>query len=380
MCTSQVRNQTGLVELAKGMLRRGHLRTVPRPLSRAGGECGRAELLEPRTLLSSLPYISEFMANDDNTYPDEDGDYPGWIEIANPGVDRVDLGGYHLTDDKGDLDKWEFPAATIEGGGYLVVFLSKDTPGSGTKLHTNFQLADSGEYLALVGPDGATVLSEFAPKYPTQKKDISYGIATDVRSAGLLPSQAPLKVLVPTSDALGTTWWDVGFSDLSWRSGTGGVGFDLWTAPPAIPGFTVEMVDFNEGIGDIVTAQQILNGTLPAGFTVAGQATKNYAVVNHGPGGSFAPDELLPDGRSDTETYALRCTANVFIPTGTWTIDVGSDDGFMLTIPGVSFASNTRYNENYNNVGGGLSRTGWCTVLREVMATRRRRLRCRRGV
>src|SRR5205814_6887269 len=66
------------------------------------------------------------------------------------------------------------------------------------------------------------------------------------------------------------------------------------------------------------------------------------------PGGNFSPDDLLPDGRTDNATYALRATANVFIPAGTWSFDVGSDDGFSLTIPGATFTN--KVNQNTNGV------------------------------
>ncbi|MCY2950518.1 MAG: lamin tail domain-containing protein, partial [Planctomycetota bacterium] len=354
MGTHKVRNRFGLVNRVKLLLGEGRLGVFSRPAGGIHRAFATAEPLEPRTLLATDPYLSEFMANNDNTLVDEDGDHPGWIEIANAGVDTIDLKGYHLTDDKADLDKWEFPAATIDGGGYLVVFAAKDQPGTGTLLHTNFKLDDQGEYLALVAADGTTVVSAFDPKYPTQKEDISYGIATDMISSGLLPAATPLKVRIPANGSLGSTWEEVGFNDASWRSGTGGVGFDLWTAPPPIAGFTVKMADFNGDLNNITTAQQILDGPMPPGYTLQSQATKDYQVVNHGPGGDFVPDESLPDGQGDGETYALRCTADVVIPSGTWTFDVGSDDGFMLTIPGVEFDEWSRFQEDYSNVGGGV--------------------------
>ena len=46
--------------------------------------------------------ISEFMANDQSTLADEDGDYSGWIEIQNPTAAAVNLAGHFLTDDRGN--------------------------------------------------------------------------------------------------------------------------------------------------------------------------------------------------------------------------------------------------------------------------------------
>ena len=82
-----------------------------------------------------------------------------------------------LTDSAGTLQKWLFPAGvTLQPGEFLVVFASgKDRAVAGQELHTNFNLSASGEYLALVAADGVTPISEFAPGYPAQQSDISYG-------------------------------------------------------------------------------------------------------------------------------------------------------------------------------------------------------------
>lgn len=49
------------------------------------------------------------------------------------------------------------------------------TFASRSEFHTNFRLSRTGEYLALVDPDGQRV-SEFAPEYPEQRPDVSYGL------------------------------------------------------------------------------------------------------------------------------------------------------------------------------------------------------------
>lgn len=125
------------------------------------------------------PFISEFMAANHSFLADEDGDFSDWIEIYNPGNDAVPLAGYHLTDDPVTLSKWTFPATTINPGAFLVVFASgKNRTDPAGRLHTNYQLSSSGEYLALVAPDGLTVLSAFAPSYPPQFENQSFGLST----------------------------------------------------------------------------------------------------------------------------------------------------------------------------------------------------------
>jgi hypothetical protein len=123
--------------------------------------------------------ISEFMADDKTTLPDEDKDFSGWIEIHNPTTNSVSLAGYFLTDDATNLMQWAFPATNLAAGDYLVVFASgKDRAVPGRPMHANFKLNNAGEYLALAGP-GPTVVHAFAPAYPPQRADISYGLLGD---------------------------------------------------------------------------------------------------------------------------------------------------------------------------------------------------------
>ena len=86
------------------------------------------------------------------------------------------LDGWHLTDDDDDLQRWRIPDVSIPPDDYLLIFASgKDRSDPGGELHTNFKLSAEGEYLALIEPDGTTVSTEFAPEYPPQLSDVSYG-------------------------------------------------------------------------------------------------------------------------------------------------------------------------------------------------------------
>ena len=133
------------------------------------------EFLESRVPLAADLLISEFMAVNQSGLKDEDGDVSDWIEIFNSGGQEVDLKGWHLTDDPDQLRKWEFPAVELGPGRGLVVFASnKDRDAAGAELHTNFRLSSDGEYLALVSPDGSTIVDQYDP-YPQQYADVSYG-------------------------------------------------------------------------------------------------------------------------------------------------------------------------------------------------------------
>ncbi|MDB4491402.1 lamin tail domain-containing protein [bacterium] len=141
-------------------------------------------LLTARAQNSAI--ISEFMASNLEALEDDDDDSSDWIEFYNPTGSAINLQNHFLTDDERNLRKWKVPGSlNVSPGGYGLLFASgKDRGGLfASTFHTNFELSESGEYLALVAPDGETVLSEFASKYPKQRVGLSYGIA-DNESAG----------------------------------------------------------------------------------------------------------------------------------------------------------------------------------------------------
>lgn len=124
----------------------------------------------------SLLSLTEFMASNGRGLRDENGDYPDWIEIFNAGPDAANLGGWRLTDAAADLAKWTLPETNLAANARLVVFASgKDRAVAGRQLHASFSLNADGEYLALVSPEGE-VVSAFAPGFPPQFVDVSYGV------------------------------------------------------------------------------------------------------------------------------------------------------------------------------------------------------------
>lgn len=129
-------------------------RTRQRAARRARAAGSRAFALEPleaRQLLAANLMITEFMASNQGTLDDGDGNSTDWIEIHNAGDEAIDLAGYRLTDDAEELNKWTFPSVNLEPGGYLVVFASgQDTANyvdAAGKLHTNFKLSAAGEFV-----------------------------------------------------------------------------------------------------------------------------------------------------------------------------------------------------------------------------------------
>jgi len=180
--------------------------------------------------------ISEFMASNTSTLADEDGSFEDWIEIQNISPTPVNLLNWSLTDNAGNLTKWKFPATNLPPGQFLVVFASdKNRRTPGAHLHTNFKLSAGGEYLGLVAPNGSTVVSQFAPQFPGQLPDVSYGVASVANNVTLVATGATAHVLIPSSanggDNLGYTWTGAAanepFSTSGWISGVTGVGFGV---------------------------------------------------------------------------------------------------------------------------------------------------------
>ncbi len=124
--------------------------------------------------------INEFCATNALSLRDGDGTASDWIELYNGTGASVDLTGWSLTDDATRPAKWVFPPRVIAHGERLVVFASEKDDAkrpaynATSELHTNFKLSAGGEYLALVDASG-TVIDSYAPAFPAQVTDITYG-------------------------------------------------------------------------------------------------------------------------------------------------------------------------------------------------------------
>jgi len=91
--------------------------------------------------------INEFMADNESTVTDQDGEYDDWIELYNNGTTAILLAGYYLSDDASEPDQWIFPDTSIAAGGYLIVWADKDEDQEG--LHADLKLSKSGETILL---------------------------------------------------------------------------------------------------------------------------------------------------------------------------------------------------------------------------------------
>ncbi|MCC5916361.1 MAG: CotH kinase family protein [Cryomorphaceae bacterium] len=117
--------------------------------------------------------INEVMASNGSDTTDEDGHNEDWIELYNYGTSSINLNGYGLSDDYGDVFKWILPQVILDPNEYLLIFASgKNRNIPGLELHTNFRINSSGEEIILTRPDSVRI--DELPPTPIPR-DLSYG-------------------------------------------------------------------------------------------------------------------------------------------------------------------------------------------------------------
>ena len=116
--------------------------------------------------------INEMQSDNTFTLPDEDLDYPDWIELYNPSNDTVDITDFQLSDEVPEL-KWRFPYTIIPPKSFIIVFASGKNRAF-PNLHTNFKLSAEGEILYLTDPNSFPIDSV---RLPQLSPNISLGRA-----------------------------------------------------------------------------------------------------------------------------------------------------------------------------------------------------------
>ncbi len=122
----------------------------------------------------SQVYINEFLASNTGSTVDPDfKESADWIELYNAGTSTANIGGYFLTDNFNDSQKWQIPAGTlIEAGGFLVIWADSHNTG----LHTSYNISASGEEIAIFTTSGELIDSV---SFGVQEPNISMGRKTD---------------------------------------------------------------------------------------------------------------------------------------------------------------------------------------------------------
>lgn len=136
--------------------------------------------------------INELSATNSSIHADLNGDYDDWVEVYNSSDVAVNLMDYHLSDESGNLIKWNFPNFMLQPDSYFIVWCDDQVGQSG--VHANFKLSSAGEGLYLA--DNLGFLVDFV-EYPVQTTDITYG---------RLPNgTGPFQFLYPTFGTINTT-------------------------------------------------------------------------------------------------------------------------------------------------------------------------------
>ena len=119
--------------------------------------------------------ISEVVASNKLSYPDEALGSPDWIELHNLSDREVDLHGFILTDKQ---DSYELgnvlPSIKVAAGGYAVLYAKMDAQTDAFTLP--FGLSKSGDSLYLLNSSG-TLLEELI--IPALPRDVSYARRAD---------------------------------------------------------------------------------------------------------------------------------------------------------------------------------------------------------
>ena len=110
------------------------------------------------TALPAQVIINEISAANMTGLMDGDGDREDWVELYNSGPATVNLGGWFLSDNPGNPQKWVIPAGqTIAPGAYRIIFCSGKDKVAGIYLHTNFKITQTkNESFVLTRPNGTT--------------------------------------------------------------------------------------------------------------------------------------------------------------------------------------------------------------------------------
>ncbi len=125
-------------------------------------------------------YINELSASNTNNVADEYNEYDDWFEIYNPNNFAVDLDGYYVTDSLNNKTKYRFASGNsrtiIPANGFIMIWADEQNPQG--VLHSTFKLNSAGEELALILPDGHTVVDSVV-LWPQLTTDHSWGRQTD---------------------------------------------------------------------------------------------------------------------------------------------------------------------------------------------------------
>lgn len=129
--------------------------------------------------LTSQVVINEYGCGNKSQHADATGAYEDWVELYNPTGSSVNIGGWHLSDQKGQPLKWTIPAGvSIPAGGRRMFYCSSRDGIFSGQYHTNFKITQSSgtEEICLTNTSGVFIDSLSIKKV---RRNHSRGRTTD---------------------------------------------------------------------------------------------------------------------------------------------------------------------------------------------------------
>ncbi len=120
--------------------------------------------------------FSEVMTSNKTAMPDENGNYPDWVEIWNSSDHAMNLKDVGLSDDETSI-RFLFPDMELAAGERVLVLCDKTNQAvPGKPLHAKFALSSNGETLYMYDPNAYLIDSV---KTPILSADESYALLDD---------------------------------------------------------------------------------------------------------------------------------------------------------------------------------------------------------
>ncbi len=133
--------------------------------------CGSYSLVVLNADLSLA--VNEFMASNDFTIADNEGEYDDWLEIYNYGTEAIYLGDKYLSDDEDEPNKWAFPDISIQPDEYLLFWADNDEEQGDN--HTNFKLSAGGEFIGIFDSEAEGFALIDGIQFGEQTTDVAFG-------------------------------------------------------------------------------------------------------------------------------------------------------------------------------------------------------------
>lgn len=124
--------------------------------------------------------INEGLASN-SIFFDEDGDAPDWFELYNKGNEDINLGGWTVSDDLEEFDKWEIPETVIAPDSYLLIWASGKDRNQLSFTRNYIKQGDNVNYIVPEAPvDESWITTDFDDAaWRTGQLGIGYGDGDD---------------------------------------------------------------------------------------------------------------------------------------------------------------------------------------------------------